>query len=124
MILTAIMILSALGVAADATNESQQPLLQSAPMKCETGPIRRTFGGSEWEVYSCDDQASMVVVSAQGNPASPFYFFLKPTGGVYQITGEGNGDRRASAAAARALESMNSSEFMELLAATRMPCPH
>lgn len=120
MTLTAMAILSALAVSTDASNENQQPLPQAAPMKCETGPIRRTFGGSEWEVYSCEDQASMVVISAQGNPASPFYFFLKSTGGVYRITGEGNGDKKASDAAARALESMTSTDFAELLAATRM----
>jgi hypothetical protein len=120
MILTAMIFLSALGVAADVANENHQPLLQPAPMKCETGPIRRTFGGSEWLIYSCEDQASMVVVSAQGNPASPFYFFLKSTGGVYQITGEGNGDREASTAAAGALESMSLSELMELLASTKI----
>lgn len=116
----AMAILAAVGMASDASDESQKSLSNSAPMKCETGPVRRTFGGSEWEVYSCEDQASMVVVSVQGNPASPFYFFLKSTEGSYRITGEGNGDEKASGAAAHALESMTSADLAKLLAATKV----
>lgn len=99
--------------------EAQQTASSSPPMKCETGLANRTFGGTSWTVYSCDDQASMVVVSAQGNPASPFYFFLQPNGGTYTVTGEGNGDKKASDAAGDALSKMTPADFAELLAATK-----
>ncbi len=88
-------------------------------MRCETGPVKRTFGGTDWIVYSCDDQASMVVVSGEGNPASPFYFVLKPAGAGYTLSGEGNGDRTASDAAGAALAKMSPAELAALLAATR-----
>src|SRR6516162_3460578 len=81
------------------------------PLRCESGPANRTFGGTNWLVYSCDDRASMVVVAAQGNPASPFYFFLTPDGGTYRIRGEGTGDKKASDAAFDALSKMTPADF-------------
>ena len=66
------------------------------PMKCETGPVQRQFGGTDWLVYSCDDGHSMVVISSPGNPASPFYFVLTSREGTYKIYGEGNGSKAAS----------------------------
>lgn len=97
----------------------------ASTMKCETGPVPRTFGGTRWVVYSCDDLASMVVISAQGNPASPFYFFLKPKpdAGNYTITGEGNGDKKASDAAGDALSKMTPADLAALLAATKATAP-
>jgi hypothetical protein len=61
----------------------------------------------------------MVVISVTGNPASPFYFFLKPTGSGYIIRGEGNGDEQASTAAGDAIEKMTPAELGALLAATK-----
>lgn len=55
--------------------EEQSEAQTRTPMKCETGPVNRTFGGAAWIVYSCADEVSMVAVSAPGNVASPFYFF-------------------------------------------------
>ena len=92
---------------------------QPAPMACETGPVSRAFGGTQWLVYSCADQASMVVVSAQGNPASPFVFILSPANGQYRVRGEGNGDRKASQAAGDALSKLTAAELADLLAATK-----
>lgn len=117
MLLTLSMI-SFVQAAAFAPAEPQQAT-SAPPMKCETGPIRRTFGGTQWIVYSCNDHASMVVVSAPGNPASPFVFFLKPIGGSYTVSGEGNGDKNASDAAGDALAKMTPVEFADLLATTK-----
>jgi len=104
---------------APAAAESSQSASASAPMKCETGPAHRTFGGTQWIVYSCDDQASMVVVSAHGNPASPFFFFLKPAGAAYSVSGEGTGDKKASDAAGDALAKMTPAKLAALLAETK-----
>jgi hypothetical protein len=50
-------------------------------------------------VYSCNDENSFVVVSAEGNPAMPFYFISTIRGGSRTLQGEGNGDKVASSAA-------------------------
>ena len=92
-------------------------------MKCETGPVTKMFGGTEWIVYSCDDQASMVVLSAPGNPASPFYFFLKPEAEGFRLTGEGNGDMKVSDAARDDLSKLTPNDFAALLAATKAVAP-
>lgn len=101
---------------APASAASQQAASPPQPMRCETGPVTRAFGGTEWIVYSCDDEASLVVISAQGNPASPFIFYLRPGAESYSISSEGNGDRRASGAAGVALTELSSAEITTLLA--------
>jgi hypothetical protein len=62
----------------------------------------------------------MVIVSAQGNPASPFVFFLKPDGGGYKVAGEGNGDKTASDAAGDDISKLTPADFATLLAATKI----
>ncbi len=102
-----------------ASAESRQDAQSPQAMRCETGPITKTFGGTEWIVYSCDDEVSLVVVSAQGNPAFPFFFYLQRKAESYQVVGEGNGDKRASEAAGRVLSELSSAEIAALLAATK-----
>jgi hypothetical protein len=62
---------------------------------------------------------SLVIISAEGNPASPFVFYLRPTPQSYQIVGEGNGDKRASDAAGRDLTELRVAEIAALLAETK-----
>ena len=75
-------------------------------LKCEIGPVAKAFGGTQWLVYSCDDQKSLVVVSAEGNPAMPFYFIISEKDGTLSIYGEGAGSKESSAAAGKELETM------------------
>src|ERR1700722_9045111 len=49
----------------------------SPTLNCKIGPIENIYGGTKWLVYGCDDKASVVVVTAPGNPAMPFYFFFQ-----------------------------------------------
>lgn len=88
------------------------------PVRCETGPARRQLGGTSWVVYSCDDRKSMILVSAEGSPASPFMFFLRKQKAGYSISSEGNGNERWSKAAAEALSKMDSVDFDALLKET------
>ncbi len=107
--------------AAAAHAEPQAP----APLTCETGPVQRQFGGTDWLVYSCDDGRSMVVISASGNPASPFYFILTPLDGAYKIYGEGNGSKAASDAAGGDLARLQQDDLAKLLAETKtQPAAH
>ena len=90
----------------------------SASMKCETGPVHRQFGGTDWTIYSCDDHHSIVVVSSEGNPASPFVFLLTVKSGTYVIHGEGNGSKEASDAAGDDLSRLSQVDLTALLAET------
>jgi hypothetical protein len=90
-------------------------------MKCETGPIEKTYGSGQWFIYSCDDAKSIVAVSAPGNPAMPFYFMLSPIEGAYQLTGEGTGDKVATAGAFdHQLKKLSADDIAALIEQTRM----
>lgn len=104
---------------APASAESQQEAQPPRAMRCETGPVTKTFGGTGWIVYSCDDGVSLVVVSAQGNPAFPFFFHLRPNAESYRVVGEGNGDKRASDAAGADLSELSSAAIAALIAETK-----
>ena len=55
---------------------------------CETGPLTRQYGGTEWYVYSCSDSRSLVVVASPNNPgAKPYAFFVSSTDGVQRLNG-------------------------------------
>ncbi len=104
---------------APVSAKSQEAASPPQPVRCETGPVTRTFGGTEWIVYSCEDEVSLVVVSAIGSPASPFFFLLRPNAESYEIVGEGSGDKRATDAARADLSKLGSAKIAALLAETK-----
>lgn len=65
-------------------------------LDCRTGPVAKLYGGSNWLVYSCDDNLTVVIVAVPGSPAAPFTFMFVPEGGFYQLRGEGTGKRSAT----------------------------
>ena len=101
------------------TDTAQAQDAKPPPLKCETGPVHRQYGGTDWVVYSCNDEQTMVVVSAAGNPAGPFYFLLSRRSGTYAIYGEGNGSKTASKAAGDELSQLSQATLADLLAATK-----
>ena len=57
---------------------------------CETGPLIRQYGGTEWYVYSCSDSRSLVVVASPNNPAAkPYAFIVSSKDGVKRLNGAG-----------------------------------
>jgi hypothetical protein len=61
-------------------------------ISCDRGPFgTRTYGGTNWDIYGCSDDRSVAVVTAQGNPAMPFYFLFAENNGQYRLSGEGMG---------------------------------
>jgi hypothetical protein len=89
----------------------------SAPMDCGNGPAPRTFGGTPWLVYACSDSHSVVLMSAPGSKAMPFYFMFSWENGSYRLIGEGTGNKAATDAAYVALKTLNMAEIMGLFAA-------
>jgi hypothetical protein len=92
---------------------------QPTKLVCNTGDVTKTFGGSQWIVSSCDDGRSLVFVSAPGNPAMPFVFFLTYKDGVYTLRGEGNGDRATADAAGKAIGALKEADVATLIAETK-----
>jgi hypothetical protein len=89
------------------------------PLQCEVGPVSKTFGRTQWLVYGCADNRSLVVLAAPGNPANPFYFLFSPGESGYRITGEGTGRQSATRAAFAELETLTDQDIAALLEETR-----
>jgi hypothetical protein len=75
---------------ASAETMAQGPSEQR--ITCDRGPFAsRTYGGTAWDIYGCNDNRSVAVVTARGNPALPFYFLFAERNGQYRLSGEGTG---------------------------------
>jgi len=86
---------------------AEDPVTASESKSCTAGPAKKTFGGTRWLLYGCNDATSAVIVSDEGNPAAPFYFFVFREAGQYRIVGEGTGSKAASGAALKELQAMS-----------------
>lgn len=82
--------------------------IKEGPSKsCTVGPTEKIFGKTKWLLYGCNDKTTAVIVSAEGNPASPFVFIVFRDAGTYRVYGEGTGSQTASAAALKDLQAMS-----------------
>lgn len=54
---------------------------------CDRGPILRTYGGSEWAIYGCDDDISLIILRAKNRTASSSYFMYTGRNGRYELSG-------------------------------------
>jgi hypothetical protein len=79
---------------------------QNAQLQCDIGPITKTFGSVPWLVDGCHDGGSVVLVSAPGSPAAPFYFIFSYESGGYNLRGEGTGAKSATDAALKELQAL------------------
>lgn len=101
--------------ALSASAQGEKPQLA-----CERGPVTKTYGKSQWLVYSCSDERTLVFISSPGSPAFPFYFSYFPEKGGYRLAGEGTGDKAATAAAHKELEALTPAAIGGLIRETRL----
>jgi len=97
--------------------------VQAEPIKCKAGPIDHSFGGTEWQVYACDDGRSVLAVTKAGNPAAPFYFIIAATEKGHELYGEGTGDKAASDTAYADLQKLDEAAIAELYAQATAAAP-
>ncbi len=97
---------------------SKELAANSPPLKCDIGPVIKKFGATQWLVYSCDDRRTVVIVSAPGNPAMPFYFTFHPGEKGYRLMGEGTGGKDATAAAFDELKALSEPDITALIEQT------
>lgn len=97
---------------------------QGNPSKsCTVGPTEKVFGKTKWLLYGCNDSTTAVIVSAEGNPASPFVFIVFRDADKYTVHGEGTGSKVASAAAAKDLQAMSGTALAGLISEAAGPKP-
>ena len=88
-------------------------------LKCEIGPVTKTYGNTPWLVYSYDDNQTVVVISAPGNPAMPFYFMFSRHKDSYRLSGEGTGSKDATKAAFEQLKALSEPDIAALIQQTK-----
>jgi hypothetical protein len=108
-------VLGVLAISSGANAFAQSADPGSQPLKCEIGPLPKTFGKVQWLVYGCADAKSLVVVSAPGSPAMPFNFMFFPKSGRYELVGEGTGRKEATAAAYAELSALSEEQMAKLV---------
>jgi hypothetical protein len=102
-------ILGAFAHSQESPNAPEQPQLN-----CNSGPLKRTFGSTPWFVYACDDGHSVVVITAPGNPAMPFYFFFVWNSKGFDLRGEGTGNKKLTDAAFEDLRAFSDVDVAQL----------
>ena len=96
----------------------EELIAKSQPLNCDIGPVSQTYGMTQWMVYSCNDQRTIVIVSAPGNPAMPYYFMIFPGDDGYQLVGEGTGPKGVAAVVFEELKALSESDFAALIERT------
>ena len=86
---------------------------------CDVGPIRQTYGETEWLVYSCNDERSVVIASPAGSPAHPFVFRFLSREGAYLLQSVGTGDKKFTTAAFNELKVMSGKDIESLVTLTK-----
>jgi hypothetical protein len=87
--------------------------------RCNIGPVTKTYGQGQWLVYSCNDDKTLLIVSAPGNPATPYYFTLLPTDAGHRLFGEGTGKKEATASAFEQLKSLSEEDIANVIKETK-----
>jgi hypothetical protein len=87
--------------------------------RCNIGPITKTYGQTQWFVYGCNDDRTLVIVAAPGNPGAPYYFTLLPTDAGHSVFGEGTGKKEATAAAFEQLKSLSEEDIANVIKETK-----
>ena len=109
-------LLTSLDVAAQGPSERR--------ITCDRGPFgARTYGGTAWDVYGCNDDRSVAVVTAQGNPGLPFYFLFTESNGRYRLSGEGTGAPEFSSKAYADLARLSQQDILALVKQTQKTGP-
>ena len=91
---------------------------------CDRGPFAtKTYGGTAWDIYGCNDNRSVAVVTAPGNPALPFYFLFAERNGQYRLSGEGTGRPEITRKAYTDLVRLSQQDIQALVKATQKAAP-
>jgi len=98
-----------LSLLASSIAQAQEPALN-----CNTGPANKMYGGAAWYVYACDDKHSVVVITAPGSAAMPFYFMFAFKDGKYRLVGEGTGNKAITDLAYKELSALRPNDIAAL----------
>ena len=107
-------VVALMAVVAAPVYAADQAPQKSIPLDCKIGPATRIFGGNPWLIFACTDGHSVVLVSAPGSKAMPFYFIQYWDGAQYKLSGEGTGDKGVTDAAFNEVKSLTPRDIAQL----------
>jgi hypothetical protein len=87
-------------------------------LTCETGPIVKTFGATQWKVYSCNEERHLMFVAVPGSAAGQVLFMVFWENGHWSVMDMGSGTRAANAAHSE-IQSLSDADIMALIAETK-----
>jgi hypothetical protein len=87
-------------------------------LKCNVGPITKTFGETQWRVYSCNEDRHLMFVAAPGSPAGQVILMLFWEKGRWLIIDMGPTTRAADAARTE-IQSLSEGAIVGLVAETK-----
>jgi hypothetical protein len=97
-----------------------QPAPEHVTLRCNVGPIERTFGGGPWKVYSCSDGMTLVMTSATSTSNAPFMYIISFEKGRSLVNGSGiPGNGTDVATATQELRRLTAQDFAALISATK-----
>jgi hypothetical protein len=107
-----------------ASTETMAQGPSEARIICDRGPFgSKTYGGTAWDIYGCNDNRSVAVVTAPGNPALPFYFLFAERNGQYRLSGEGTGRPEITRKAYADLVQLSQKDIQGLVKETQKAAP-
>lgn len=114
------MIASAIPLLLALASSGSAAVAERPQLDCHTGPVTKTYGKTDWLVYSCSDERSIVVVAKPDNPAFEFYFILVPGTDDVELYGEGVGDKAATEPAFQDLKLLSPKDIAAVVAETKV----
>ncbi len=90
-----------------------------AEMKCETGPVAKTYGSTAWLAYGCAETKTLRFVAAPGNPSEPFGLTLSPKGDAYEAHAAGMGNPGPAFLALQDVRQLSPSDISALIDETQ-----
>ena len=91
---------------------------------CDRGPFAtRTYGGTPWDIYGCNDNRSVAIVTARGNPGLPVLFPVRRTQRQYRLSGEGTGRAEVTRKAYEDLVRLSQKDIQALVKETQKAAP-
>src|SRR5580693_3520058 len=91
---------------------SKGGLTPRPPVRCDIGPITKTYGDGPWLVYACNDFHSVMLISA--NPAQSFQFNFHWQGDGYEFSGGGAAQKSEIGAAFKEIRALSQSDIEAL----------
>ena len=108
-------------LSAPAFLAAAEPVMQASIMRCDGGPITKTFGKADWRVFACTDGSLMLSPAPVNGASHPFTY--RPNEAGDPFSGDRFRDDRAKAAY-KELKALTTEQYDALIREVRASSNH